>query len=1338
MVDHSSEPLTPSDIKRIRGKLGLSQVQAGDLLGGGVRAFQKYESGTITPTAATVNLLRILDENPKALGALTGTDVPVQQTGLSPFEVTGAHITALTDRFLVVLTRRLLNAEAAKHKIPRDKIHVASNLTAADGGEDARIQWEDGPDRTAFLPSRNCLLQIKAAKIAPRQAASDVLTSAGALEPAIKETLESGGSYIMLCNRPYVRKAIAERETAVREAIRTQGVTIESVQVAFRDADQVASWVNEHPPVATWVLEQTQPGLATTLRTWTHWAGRHENEFPFVPDERLTELRRQLRGTFDNERSIFRIVGLSGVGKSRLVLEALADEEANGIQSSCLVLYGVEAELGAEKVKAAVHLLVDRKQRAVVVIDRCLQETHDDLAAMVRKSSSHLSLITIDHEIPGETLPLGTLYVEEAAEGVVEAIIKTMAPGLPSEDSRRLVRFANGFPQLAKFSVEAWVEDVPLATVSKDYLIDQVVVGRRPANRQELLQTAKTVSVFGLLGFRDEAEADLERAAPYAVGLTVDQLRSNLAVLQRRRVAQPRGRYLTIQPNPIAHALAEQQWQEWGRDTWDALLTTSPRHLRTQAARRLSQLNRSPIAIDVARHVLRRGGPLDSIGAVQDEGNAAVIDHLAQIDAAATGELLTRIFEAVGTNELREFEGSARGEIRWAVQRIAFPADTFELGARLLLRLALAENEEWANNCTGQFKALFPAYLADTAADGAMRLRFLDDLIAEDDPAINTLLVGALEAGGELGHFSRSVGIESHGLRAALKPWNPNILDARGYIEECLSRLLEFAVRDDEIGRKAKTAIGNDLRALIGHGFVSFAESAVRRVTEAHGPYWPAALSSLGDVITFDLKDVGGLETNVRALIALVSPTDLRERLRLLVTEMPWDYPCDEKLEFEEREQKQRAAIEQIAQEALASPAVLEAALAELSTGSQRMAGPFGEALAAGADDKLGWLWKVLAAFRSVPTETRNSDLLTGYLAELAKSKPRLVETFKRRAIRSSEGAVVVPYLAFKMGISAADVALVCEGLRRNELPVSSLYSWTFGGRLAKREPGEVAPLFDELFKDAEGANFGYDLIGMYTHGRPERLEQLRPQIRLAAASAPIEQSNTMNDHHFIELMTWVLNHGRGDEDAGAVALTLARQFVAKAEDGSISTERRIRPLLSQLLREFPEVVWPMIGNAITSSPKTAWRFQHALGKGFSFGGAGESVPLLELSPDMLISWCHAHPDVAPAFLATVVPLIGAPSEEGAGKVFSSLIRRVIDDFGERDDVQSALEANMFTFGWSGSITTYYELYQQPLGALADHSKAGVRRWARKMSDQIARQITHEQDVDEEHDAQFR
>jgi len=324
-VKSDAEPLTPADIRRIRESLGLNQVEAGELLGGGIRAFQKYESGAITPAATTISLLRILDADPTALGALTGMHVPIQQAGLRPFEITGAHISALTDRFLVVLTRRLLAAEAAKYHVPPDNIHVASVLTAADGGEDARITWENGPERTPYLPSRNCILQVKAAAITPAKAAKDVLTTAGDLEPVIRETLEAGGNYIMLCNRAYVGRKVVKRAAAVLEAVRAQGVAARPAQIAFRDADQIAAWVNEHPQVATWVQEQTQPGLATTFRTYTHWAGRYEHETPFVDDERLAAVRAGIKPVVEKEREVVRIVGLSGVGKSRLVLEALAD-----------------------------------------------------------------------------------------------------------------------------------------------------------------------------------------------------------------------------------------------------------------------------------------------------------------------------------------------------------------------------------------------------------------------------------------------------------------------------------------------------------------------------------------------------------------------------------------------------------------------------------------------------------------------------------------------------------------------------------------------------------------------------------------------------------------------------------------------------------------------------------------------------------------------------------------------------------------------------------------------------------------------------------------------------
>ena len=41
--------LEPDEIRAIRERLGLSQVEAGELLGGGPRAFTKYEAGTIGP-----------------------------------------------------------------------------------------------------------------------------------------------------------------------------------------------------------------------------------------------------------------------------------------------------------------------------------------------------------------------------------------------------------------------------------------------------------------------------------------------------------------------------------------------------------------------------------------------------------------------------------------------------------------------------------------------------------------------------------------------------------------------------------------------------------------------------------------------------------------------------------------------------------------------------------------------------------------------------------------------------------------------------------------------------------------------------------------------------------------------------------------------------------------------------------------------------------------------------------------------------------------------------------------------------------------------------------------
>jgi HTH-type transcriptional regulator/antitoxin MqsA len=55
------------EIRRIRRKLGLSQLAASRLTGGGHNAFSRYERGEAAPLPAVVNLFRLLDKHPELL-----------------------------------------------------------------------------------------------------------------------------------------------------------------------------------------------------------------------------------------------------------------------------------------------------------------------------------------------------------------------------------------------------------------------------------------------------------------------------------------------------------------------------------------------------------------------------------------------------------------------------------------------------------------------------------------------------------------------------------------------------------------------------------------------------------------------------------------------------------------------------------------------------------------------------------------------------------------------------------------------------------------------------------------------------------------------------------------------------------------------------------------------------------------------------------------------------------------------------------------------------------------------------------------------------------------------
>lgn len=57
-------------VRKVRKRLKLSQEEAGRLIGGGKRAFQKYESGKTPPSDAAVGLIELLRRHPEEVETL--------------------------------------------------------------------------------------------------------------------------------------------------------------------------------------------------------------------------------------------------------------------------------------------------------------------------------------------------------------------------------------------------------------------------------------------------------------------------------------------------------------------------------------------------------------------------------------------------------------------------------------------------------------------------------------------------------------------------------------------------------------------------------------------------------------------------------------------------------------------------------------------------------------------------------------------------------------------------------------------------------------------------------------------------------------------------------------------------------------------------------------------------------------------------------------------------------------------------------------------------------------------------------------------------------------------
>jgi hypothetical protein len=755
------------------------------------------------------------------------------------------------------------------------QLRVDSRDTVADGGVDATV---DSPTASTWCASGKSCWQFKRSDLAPAACANELANASWA-----QELVRDGATYTLVLGRRLNDRAIDDRRSSLIEKAHELGLIQvgDDDRVQVLDANVLARWSTEFPSLAVSTMLH---GPGTGMMDHATWSASNRHTSHWVSDQEREEGIKSIHEIVKTEIfSEVRIIGESGVGKTRLVMEALRVAEL-----APLVVYVPDQQvLSAESLA---HVL-SADRTAILVVDECPGRSHEKLAERIPTPAT-LRLVTIG-EADAYSLRAPVLEVTTMEQAKIEEFLELNYPILSSEARRFVGEQGAGNVRftivLADRVQKGGAEAAELISRSD---AEQLVQALLPEGRPFYLATV--LALFERIGWDKELAPQLGPLRAFT-GATEDDLRAVGRDLESRGLFARQGRYRAIAPHPVAVVLAASAWSSEGHRIRDELLPALDREMSLSLFARVAALGRYEPARQVLRQLMRPNDLFGSLASIEDHNLGRFLTQLAIVAPAETMEHLGAIIGSASLDELRAAEKSRR-DLVWTLEKLVWHQATFEPAADSLLRLALAESETWANNATGTWVALFGTMLPGTAATPTERVSYLSRIAASGDPATRLLAIRASGRALTASHESITVSGELQAGALVEPRGSPSTFqeaaDYRRAVIEILTGLATDATA--EVSAAASNALIESVHTLIDDPLV--------------GDYLIQALVQLpGDSLLRLRRDIEHLVSlheradqkpdlvdRLRQLSNALPQATEREQLQVLLNLQAWDLKRDE------------------------------------------------------------------------------------------------------------------------------------------------------------------------------------------------------------------------------------------------------------------------------------------------------------------------------------------------------------------------------------------------------------------------------------------------------------
>lgn len=1247
-------------------------------------------------------------------------------------DVPVSSVVSLSAEGAVSFVRAVLRSECGYAKLGPSSLTISSRLTVADGGIDAEVNVPTGTEVPAdcIFQSGVTGFQLKSGTAFKPWTASaiqgELLDASRRLSSEVQRLVERHGCYVLLCTghdlTPEQRNI---SQQLIANVLAEKGFTQYEKLIQVFGASQLVEFAERYPGTASmlaidpiqeaWVLDEWQCDAHMT------------NTFEVSPEQ--AQIIDRIRAGLLGEAKHLRILGESGLGKTRIVLEAVKDPSI-----ATYVLYLQHGSKFGQTKLFRQLLKADWNKPFVLILDELPESEMSDIWRHLKLRCGSLKIVSLDHgrdETHDEEIE--RIYAPRLSDETIKKILINRVG--ESRELDRWVAICEGSPRVAQAIADNLYsnpEDMlrPPATVPIWARFLHGYGTRDDSSARQLDCVTQHLALFGRFGYEEPVAneaayiAKIIQAADPTIGWA--RFQEIVQSLRARRVLQG-SRTLFFVPKALHIYLWKQFWERYGRGfDFVQIFSTMPKSLHAWFLNMFRFAGDTATAPVVAA-ILKQDGIFSDRDVLTSANGSRFLSTLAEANPSSVLRLLESTLGTWTGQELLDFE-EHRQNIVWALEKIAVWQPFTVRAMNLLARLAIHENANFSNNSTGILIGLFrigPEAAATEAPPQARLSALLALLRASSDVDRRLGLKAASTALDSRGMGFRIVGPEYQGLKERAKLWIPVT-----YSDWWQAYLLYFQALIDEtrhwpssLRTEVCQALLNAVEWQIGIPpctELAFQVLAILFDDPAMSPsqlnqffwHWQEYEKERDPAIAARLRDMARRYTR----------RDLASRVQRYVIDVDW-MEWDEG--FRERHGKSRnrakILVDVLARRIARNPEKLCEIEHLLAPSKNALAlWHFGEQM--GLNDKTRAL---LPSLIRLAQESRHQVCLHGYLSSIRTLDPEFYHSWMKNTLEDAERAWLGGTIVLRSDYVDTLFVLCLEALKKRWIdpPQFALLKY---GKAIEAVPAErvgyLFRLFDEI-NTAESLLLVIELLDSmeFDNSFPCDSDFV---FRVVLRTMPGEDRHEQMRGYYwknvcLKLIKW---------DSTRAMPLLDALLTAMERDYRLSYDSDAVLLANKLVRIDAGTAWGVVrGQFEKSLPQ--WRpdlFNWLKGGQTSFDEKEAKGAIADIQISEIIDWIEQDVESRAPLMAHAAP--GTLADDHGGELTRELLTR----YKSIDGVCSGISATFHSGAWTGLTSDYLkrkrEKFRHWLSAGYQHE---VVQWIESEIEYLDRSIEHEE-IDEE------